>query len=422
MTGTPLDARSHLESLLGQPLRARDGTTVTVLEVHRSVAVVRAGDKEVVLLVAWVQQALDRLLSTGEIAVPAGAYDIWTEPIETLLLAPDGRTRADGLIALAGPPEWNIRAGEAVDRPALHARFGGNGRTRIAPSASTPNIFVFVDAEDKESGFWEVGVLHLPGERDRGKGQSNANRALASLADSGRALRVFWRGADGIVYMGGFEADLRDPFYFREAEGRGGVREQRIVFRLVPADMVVELEPEVTRTAVEPDDRTADQPEAIVPPTSPGVAVTTAPSRPDIALRPLLARALRQLGARGPWPPVLLASCAAIVLTTWVWTSAPVRPAVTTWFLLVCPGMALVRLLPDRGLMLRLVLAVAASLVLETLVATFMLEAKAWSPSATLGILLLITVAATVLDLRARPRRPWVVARLDHALPGWTRR
>jgi hypothetical protein len=106
---------------------------------------------------------------------------------------------------------------------------------------------------------------------------------------------------------------------------------------------------------------------------------------------------------------------------SWAWTSAPVRPAVTTWFLLVCPGMALVRLLPDRGLMLRLVLAVATSLVLETLVATFMLEAKAWAPSAILGILLLITVAATVLDLRARPRRP-SIAWPDHALAGWTRR
>jgi len=80
-----------------------------------------------------------------------------------------------------------------------------------------------------------------------------------------------------------------------------------------------------------------------------------------------------------------------------------------------------VRLLPDRGRMHRLVLAVAAGLALETLVATFMLEAKVWSPSAILAILLLITIGATVLDLQTRPPRP-SVAWLDRALPGWTRR
>jgi hypothetical protein len=407
MTGTPLDARSHLESLVGRSVRAPNGMTLTVLELQESVAVVRAGanSKSEVILLAWVQWGLDRLLSTGEVAVPSGAFGTSTEAVVLLLATmPGARAMADGTVVLEDQPAWNIRAGEVVDRAALHARYGGNARTRIAPSASTPNVFVFVDADSEETGLWEGGVLHVPGERMRGKGQSNGNKALAGHRDSDRALRIFWRSGEELIYAGTFETDLGEPFRSTE---------ERIVFRLIPAGAVVENFLNAPATA-EPKEKTAGAPDE----------VPAAEERIPDALRERLRRlghSVRLLGVRGPWPATVLASCAAIALTTWAWTSAPIRPAVTTWFLLVCPGMALVRLLPHRGLLLRLVLAVAASLTLETLVATFMLEAKAWTPSGTLGILLLITVGATVLDLRGRPSPP-SAAWLDNALPGWTRR
>lgn len=107
------------------------------------------------------------------------------------------------------------------------------------------------------------------------------------------------------------------------------------------------------------------------------------------------------LAARGPWPSVLLASCAAVAVTTWGWSSSPARPAITAWFMLVCPGMALVRLLPYRGFLTRIVLAVAASLAIETCLAEIALETHAWSPGVTLGELIAITVAGVVLELRA---------------------
>jgi hypothetical protein len=406
MTGTPLDARSHLESLVGRSVRARNGMTITILEVQESVAVVRAGadPKNEVILLAWVQWALDHLLSTGEMFVPLGAFGTSTEPLVALLATlPGARATGNGIVVLEDRPAWNIRAGEVVDRPALHARFGGNARTRIAPSASTPNVFVFVDPGSEETGFWEGGVLHVPGERVRANRQSNANRALAGHRDSDRALRVFWRHGEDLVCAGAFETDLGEPAYLTE---------ERVVFRLIPAGSVVESFQ--TPAAAEPEQQITGA-QDVGP-----AAVEPIPDALPGRLRRLGNR-VRLLGVRRPWPATMLASCAAIALTTWAWTSAPIRPAVTTWFLLVCPGMALVRLLPDRGLVLRLVLAVAASLALETLVATFMLEAKAWAPSGTLGILLLITVAATVLDLHGKARPP-SVAWLNHALLGWTRR
>jgi hypothetical protein len=405
MSSSPFDARSHLESLRGRPFRAFNGLTMTVLEVKENVAVVRAtavGErgprpKDEVILLAWVQWAMDRLLWAGEAPVRPGAFGPSTEIVVMLLLTlPGVRGTEDPLtVVLHDPRAWNLRPGNVVDRVALHERFGGNKRTRIAPSALTPNVFVFVDPEREETGRWKDGVVHVPGERARGTVQSSASRAVLRHREAGRTIRVFWRSGDELVYAGAFQADPREPFYLTEARGRGGVTEQRIVFRLVPAGEVVE------------------QVETPRLPEPPRASAPAAPARPQHPRRPRfapggsVAAGLHQLGVRGPWPAIVLASCAAIAVTTWAWTSAPVRPAVTTWFLLLCPGMALVRLLPDRGLLLRLVLAVAASLTLETFVATFMLEAKLWAPGATLGILLLITVAATALDLRERPLPRW---------------
>jgi hypothetical protein len=103
------------------------------------------------------------------------------------------------------------------------------------------------------------------------------------------------------------------------------------------------------------------------------------------------------------WPAALLASSAAVAVTTYVWTSSPARPLVTTWFLLVCPGMALVRLLPQRGALTAAVLAIATSLSLETLLAETMLEANLWSPGSTLAILLAVTIAGSLAQLYVEP-------------------
>jgi hypothetical protein len=102
------------------------------------------------------------------------------------------------------------------------------------------------------------------------------------------------------------------------------------------------------------------------------------------------------------WPLVLFASCLAVAITAYGWTSSPLRPLVTTWFLLACPGLALMRLLPRRGGVTLFVLAIATSLSLETIVGVAMLETSTWSPRAALAVFIAVTLAGSALQLRGR--------------------
>jgi hypothetical protein len=102
------------------------------------------------------------------------------------------------------------------------------------------------------------------------------------------------------------------------------------------------------------------------------------------------------------WPLVLFASCLAVAITTYGWTSSPLRPLVTTWFLLACPGLALVLLLPRRGAVTLFVLAIATSVSLETILAEAMLETRTWSPRAALAVFIAVTLAGCALQLGGR--------------------
>ena len=265
---------------------------------------------------------------------------------------------------------WTLRPGEVVNRPALHRRFGGNPRLRLSPSARTQNVFIFHDPEREETGRWADGALHVPG-----VGQA-LNRAVLGHRYDGRTLRVFWKRGDEYMYAGEFRVDRW------RSEGKRSSAGWRIAFRLVPVGPIVD----------------------------PFGRATAADRRSRFP-------ALRLLGARGTWPSLLLLSCAAVALTTWGWSSSPARPAVTTWFLLACPGMALVRLLPARPLRIQLVLGVAVGLAIESLLATVMLMAKLWSPSATLGILIAMALSATSFEL-LNGSQARTLARLRASRPG----
>jgi hypothetical protein len=80
--------------------------------------------------------------------------------------------------------------------------------------------------------------------------------------------------------------------------------------------------------------------------------------------------------------------------------ATPARPLLVITFLLVWPGMALVRMLDLVDWHTELTLAVAASLVLDTLVAEAMLWGHVWSPDAAFAVLLGITAVAWVVGLR----------------------
>lgn len=91
------------------------------------------------------------------------------------------------------------------------------------------------------------------------------------------------------------------------------------------------------------------------------------------------------------WPFVIILSALSAGLAAFI-LPAPGRGIAPTillsgWFLLICPGMAFVRLLRLPHWLDEWLLAVALSLALNTLVAEFMLYVQFWSPK---GILLVI--------------------------------
>lgn len=103
------------------------------------------------------------------------------------------------------------------------------------------------------------------------------------------------------------------------------------------------------------------------------------------------------------WPAILVASALAINVLVLADIQTPLRPMLALWFLLVCPGMALVRLLRIRNFALELSLAVALSIALDALAAGSLLYARRWSPEASLIILGIISCAGAVAQLRWPP-------------------
>jgi hypothetical protein len=108
-------------------------------------------------------------------------------------------------------------------------------------------------------------------------------------------------------------------------------------------------------------------------------------------------------GIRSPWlwPATIVLSAASVALVVFAGVAAPARPLIALWFLLLCPGMALVRLMRVGGIATELSLAVALSLALDALVAGVMIYTKTWAPTRGLLVLIAISVVGAVLQASA---------------------
>jgi uncharacterized membrane protein len=103
------------------------------------------------------------------------------------------------------------------------------------------------------------------------------------------------------------------------------------------------------------------------------------------------------------WPTLIVASTLATGVLVFGGFDAPLRSIVVLAFLLVCPGLALVRLLRIREPVTEVTLGVALSVALAVVVPGTMLYAGAWSPQLGLALLIAATLAASVHEL-LRPR------------------
>jgi hypothetical protein len=98
------------------------------------------------------------------------------------------------------------------------------------------------------------------------------------------------------------------------------------------------------------------------------------------------------------WPTIIILSAVAAGLVNFVFTDIAIRPAIMFWFLAVCPGMALVRFLRLADRVVEWILAIALSFAVDAMVAGILLYAGRWSPTATLGILMGISLGGAIMQ------------------------
>lgn len=101
------------------------------------------------------------------------------------------------------------------------------------------------------------------------------------------------------------------------------------------------------------------------------------------------------------WPAIIIVSAVAIGYMTFADIESPLRAAIAFWFLVVCPGMALVRLLRLADPLIELTLAVAVSLALDAIIASVMVYAGAWSPQWGLAMLVIISLSGALAQIAA---------------------
>jgi hypothetical protein len=102
------------------------------------------------------------------------------------------------------------------------------------------------------------------------------------------------------------------------------------------------------------------------------------------------------------WPAVIMSSALAAAYLVAADVVQPVRAMVLFWFLLVCPGMAFVRLLRLTNPVHEWLLAIFLSLCLDLLVAEILIYAGVWSARNTLMILGLLCACGVLCQLT-----PW---------------
>ena len=100
------------------------------------------------------------------------------------------------------------------------------------------------------------------------------------------------------------------------------------------------------------------------------------------------------------WPLIILISAFGIALMMVGNIESPIRPLLAFWFLLVCPGMAFVRLLRVDRRLTEWTLAIALSIAIDVIVTEIMVLGKLWSPTAGLMVIISISIVGIGLQLR----------------------
>ncbi len=106
------------------------------------------------------------------------------------------------------------------------------------------------------------------------------------------------------------------------------------------------------------------------------------------------------------WPIIIIVSAIGAGVAAFLDIGAPIQTVIGFWFLLICPGMAYVRLLEIKEFFTELVLAVTLSIAINTIVSQVLVFANLWSPMAGLLVLIDISSVGCILQVTIHYVRP----------------
>ena len=106
------------------------------------------------------------------------------------------------------------------------------------------------------------------------------------------------------------------------------------------------------------------------------------------------------------WPGIVGASTLAMMLVAVFDLGPPIAPIIAFLFAFVCPGLPYVRLLGLREPLNELLLAIALSLSIESVVSLVLLLTSSWSPGLMLQVVVTITVLGVLVDADRVTRVP----------------
>lgn len=108
------------------------------------------------------------------------------------------------------------------------------------------------------------------------------------------------------------------------------------------------------------------------------------------------------LNTRWIWPTVIMLSAAVIGVMNIFSFDSPIRPMLAIWFLGLCPGMALVRLIHLEDRWTEIMLAIAVSMSLDVGLSLALVYAGLWSANLGLAILIGVSLVGAAAQLRSQ--------------------
>ena len=99
------------------------------------------------------------------------------------------------------------------------------------------------------------------------------------------------------------------------------------------------------------------------------------------------------------WPAIIVILATGTGLLMYSDSRSLLRPVMALCFLLVCPGMSLMRLLHIHDSLTELTLAIALSMAIDAIVAAIMLYSASWSPQRSLNVLIGISIGGALLQV-----------------------